>query len=153
MINTENLKEWVKLNNIENRSIERFWEYVNMYIQEIEDENSNTLKYINLKLMKVNLYKVSLSAIYNHSDVINVFLDISYCDKHIGIYEIVYTIRAEQIDEFLTFEDIHYIWRLTDVYNKSTEIAESALEEGLDENLIARVTGLSYEHIIELKKT
>lgn len=151
MINTNSLKEWIKVNKIVELSVERFWEYINMYTTEIEDQISNTLKYIDIKLIKVNLYKVSLSYIENHSDVVNVFLDISYCGKHIGRYEIVYTIKAIQIDEFLTFDDIGYIWRLTDIHSKVIEIAESALAMGLDDNAIVSITGLSFEQVNALK--
>lgn len=151
MINTETLKKWIKRNNIESRSIERFWEYINMYIEEIEDETSNTLKYMDFKLVKVNLYKVSLSIIYDRNEVINVFLDILYGEIHIGRYEIVYTISAEFTDEFLVFDDISYIMRLTDTYNKTTDMAKLALQEGLDINIVSRITRLSLEQVNELK--
>lgn len=50
MIDTASLNEWVIENDIESRAIEYYWKYIKEYINNVEDEYSNTLKYLNLDL-------------------------------------------------------------------------------------------------------
>lgn len=150
MINSDSLKEWIIKNNVVSRSIEYYWKYIDMYIEDVEDEYSNTLKYINLKLMSVKLRTASLTTNYEHQqDVISICLDILYINKYIGRYEIVYTLSAEYVDDFIELEDVHYIWRLADVYEKTSEIAKRALEEGAGLDFISKITGLSINQISE----
>lgn len=146
MINTVFLKEWIIEYNIEKIAVEYYWEYLKMYMKEVDDEYSNILKYIDLRFMKVNLYKVSLSTLLeNQSELINVYLDITYADKSMGTFEIVYTLSAEYLDEYLKFDDINYMWRLGAVYEKILEIGKIALEEGANEEFVSKITGLSID--------
>lgn len=153
MINTDNLKDWMIKNNIEKRSIEYFWKYIDMYMDEVDDDYSNILKYINLQLVSTKLFKASLSTIYEHpADTINVFLDILYMDEFIGVHEIIYTLSTDYIEEYLKFDDIHYLWRLAHVYRKIFEIGKIALEEGADVEFVSKTTGLSINQIKEYIK-
>lgn len=148
MINTTELNEWVRKKDIKNLSIKYFWEYVKMYILEVDDEYSNTLKKMYFNLISLELYKVSLSTVYDlQQDILEVSMDINYFGECIGRYRVVYSLYAEYLDDSLDFDDIHYIIRLTDVYKKTADIVKNALLEGIDNELILKITDLSYEQM------
>lgn len=151
-IDTNKIKEWVLNNNIEKRSIDNFWKYIDYYINEVDDNASNILKSIDLSLISVTLYKVSLSVIYHYTDTINVFLNINFKEDYIGRYEVIYTVKGDYSDDFLNLEDINYISKLSAIDDKNIEIAQEAIKEGLDFQLISRITGLNIERVSELKK-
>jgi len=148
MINTTELNEWVRKKDIKNLSIKYFWEYVKMYILEVDDEYSNTLKKMYFNLISLELYKVSLSTVYDlQQDILEVSMDINYFGECIGRYRVVYSLYAEYLDDSLDFDDIYYIIRLTDVYKKTADIVKNALLEGIDNELILKITDLSYEQM------
>jgi len=150
MIDTASLNEWVIENDIESRAIEYYWKYIKEYINNVEDEYSNTLKYLNLDLMSIKIYKVSFSTIIEFKkNIINVYLDIFYMDNNIGRYEVVFSLSSEHLDEFIDLEDVNYIWRLADVYEKTFEIAKIALEEGAKIDFVSKITGLSIKQITD----
>ncbi|MFV0342784.1 MAG: hypothetical protein ACK5JH_07795 [Anaerocolumna sp.] len=148
MINTAELNDWIINNDIKRLSIKYFWEYVKMYTIEVDDEYSNTLKRMFLKLISLELYKASISTVFDlQQDIIEISLDIVYFGNSIGRFRIVYSVFAEYLDESLDLDDINYILRLTDVYEKTAEIVNKAINEGIDENVISKITGLSYEQM------
>lgn len=148
MINTVELTEWIDANNMKDLTIKYFWEYVSMYMDDIDDEYSNTLKRMYLGLISLELYKVSYSKIYEiEQDIIEVQLDINYFEDTIGLFKVIYSPEAEYLDEKLDLNDIHYIIRLTDVYEKMATIIINALKEEIGVNIIAKITNLNEEQI------
>lgn len=151
-MNTNELKKWIKDNNIEERTINGFWEYIKNYCQEVEDDVTDILNYIDINLLKIELRKASLSIIYNYTDVVNVYLDIFFNDKCIGFYEMVFTLTGEVTDDFFKVEDFNYFKTLVAIEDRNIEIAQLALKEGADIDFIVKITGMNSHQICELKK-
>jgi hypothetical protein len=147
MINANTINNWITSYDIENKAIAYYWEYITSYMENIDDEYSNILKSIDLCFMKVKLYKVSLStSIEFQKDFMDVYLDITFSDRKVGTFQIIYTLLGEYTEEYLKFDDVNYLWRLGAVYENILEIGRKALKEGATEDFVTKITDLSIDY-------
>lgn len=147
-MNSDQLKQWYVDNNIEERTINGFWNYFNNYRNEELYDFEDNFGNIDDRLVELKVSKIQFTVIFECGDFIYAILDIYYNNKYIGSYKSVYTLDGEIDDDLLNLEDTNYIKRIVDRYNNSIKIAENLLREGLSAELVARVTGLK-QHIIE----
>ncbi|MCX7924106.1 MAG: hypothetical protein N3B21_19165 [Clostridia bacterium] len=151
-MDTVDLKEWIETNNIEQKTIQGFWKYVNNRKKELDDDTADVLNFIELNNIRLEIKKASLSVIYNYGDFVSLLIDIYFKEHYIGSYESIFTLSGEYADDFLKIDDIDYLWRLAFVEERNIEIARAALEEGLDLEKIAKITELSIEKVKELQE-
>ncbi len=149
-MNSEMLIQWYRKNNIEQRTINDFWKYFDRYRKEDTDFEFD-LGDMDTRLIELEVNKIQLTHILNYKDFIYVLLRIYYNDEYICSYKSVYTLDGEDEDDILKFEDNRFIKILVETTNKSIEIAEKALKEGIPTEVVERITGLKSSLIADIK--
>ncbi|MFD4706441.1 hypothetical protein ACFWM3_16445 [Gottfriedia sp. NPDC058432] len=149
-MNSEMLIQWYKKHNIEHRTINGFWTYLDNWRNEDSDFE---FKFgdMDKRLIKLEVKKIQFTHIFNNNDFIYVFLWIYYNDENIGSYKSVYTLDGEDEDDILNFDDNKFIKILVETTNNSIEIAEKALKEGISNEVVEKISGLKSSLIEDIK--
>ncbi|MFJ5718255.1 hypothetical protein [Neobacillus sp. NPDC093127] len=149
-MNSEMLKQWYKKHNIEQRSINGFWTYLDNWRKEDEDFDFDYGE-MDSRLIELDVHKIQFTHLFDYDDFIDVILRIYYNEEHIGSYKSVYTLDGEDEDDILKFEDNRFIKILVETTNNSIEIAEKALKEGIPNQVVEKITGLKSSLIADIK--
>lgn len=150
-INSDILKQWYVDYNIEKRTIDGFWKYFNNYrnkeIYDFEDDFGE----IDDRLIELNVSKIQFTVTFDNGDFVYAILNIYYNSEYIGLYKSIYTLNGEDADDLIRLEDTNYIKRLVERNNNSIEIAENSLREGIQPELVERITGLKSHIMHDIK--
>jgi hypothetical protein len=149
-MNSEMLIQWYKKHNIEQRSINGFWTYLDNWRKENEDFDFDNGD-MDSRLIELEVHKIQFTHIFDYDDFIYVILLIDYNGEHIGSYKSVYKLDGEDEDDFLKFEDKRFIKILVEKTNNLIEIAEKALKEGIPNEVVEKITGLKSSLIADIK--
>jgi hypothetical protein len=144
------LIQWYKKHNIEQRSINGFWTYLDNWQKEDEDFDFDYGE-MDSRLIELDVHKIQFTHIFDYDDFIYVILWIYYNEEYIGLYKSVYTLDGEGEDDILKFEDNRFIKILVETTNNSIEIAEKALKEGIPNEVVEKITGLKSSLIADIK--
>lgn len=150
-MNIAGFKEIIVKHKIEERTLEGFWRWINNSKKEDDDELGDILNSINNSWIQLEIHKISLAIIYNYSEFIEAELRIYFKDTYIGSYLCMFTLNGEDADDIMRFEDYTFIRSLIAVEERNEEIAISAINEKLDDEVIQKITGVSLKRINELK--
>ena len=69
-MNTEELKTWIKKNNVKERTLEGFWTCINNCIKDVEDDKGDILSSIDTSQINLEVKKISLAIIFDYSDFV-----------------------------------------------------------------------------------
>ncbi|ODG93445.1 hypothetical protein BED47_03930 [Gottfriedia luciferensis] len=149
-MNSEMLIQWYKKHNIEDRTINGFWTYLDNWRNEDSDFEFE-FGDLDKRLIELEVKKIQFTHIFNYNDFIYVLLWIYYNDENIGSYKSVYTLDGESEDDILNFDDNRFIKILVETTNNSIEIAEKALMEGISSEVVGKISGLKSSLIADIK--
>jgi predicted transcriptional regulator len=96
--------EWIEMNNIKQRSINGFWNYLDSYKKEEQEEYNQFIKGKNPSAFEIQIKQISLTISYEFDNAVNlVSSDVSIKDKEeeIGQYTAVYTTDGDDFDDYL----------------------------------------------------
>ncbi|MBW5446044.1 hypothetical protein GE107_08215 [Cohnella sp. CFH 77786] len=100
----QSLKNFVFVNNLEERSIKSFWNYFNNFRKEHEEEFKATFPDFNESDLKLSVDSVALRITnwpeegYNH---VVITVELHYKDMYAGRYSIVFSLTGEVEDDHL----------------------------------------------------
>lgn len=107
-VNTEEFQNWISLNNIIERTKRACWNYIENYRKEEPEEFSEIFSNVNMDSLEISISKVSLTVTYRFDEPItfvSAFADIEYEDEEIGVYESLYSLEGEDLDDYLKLKD------------------------------------------------
>lgn len=166
------LKKWVECKDIINKAIEGFWVCFNNYMNEDREEFQEFFGNFDKNKIKLWFKEVRLTVRnwddsddsywirnddeYNcNNEFIDALIIISYGkERSIGEYTMRFDKDGESFDDFFVME--WKDWAITIRKNIEKEVnvklAKAALIQGIDKELISKVTGLRQQDIIEVSK-
>ncbi|MEH7348252.1 hypothetical protein [Gottfriedia acidiceleris] len=111
-MDTNNLRKWSVENSVEQRTIKGFWENINSYKEEDEEEfqeNFGTdfdelqltvdLKGVSLHIDQWDNTKTYETISYGFDFIVSL-IPIVYKNKHLGNYKMLFTLKGEIFDDF-----------------------------------------------------
>lgn len=108
-MNTVEFQNWILLNNIVERTKKSFWNYVENYRNEEPEEFSEVFSDVNMDSLEITISKVSFTVNYSFDEPITfiaAFADIEYEDREIGVYESLYSLDGDDLDDdYLRLKD------------------------------------------------
>jgi hypothetical protein len=149
-MNSDMLIQWYKEHNIEHRTTNGFWTYLDNWRKEDTDFDFDYGE-MDSRLIELEVHKIQFTHIFDYDDFIYVFLKIYYNDDYIGTYKSVYTLDGDDEDDILKFEENRFIKILVETTNNSIKIAEKALKEGIPNEVVSKITGLRSSLIADIK--
>jgi hypothetical protein len=149
-MNSEMLIQWYKKHNIEQRTINGFWTYLDNWRKEDEDFDFEYGE-MDSRLIELVVDKIQFTHVFNYDDFIYVLLRIYYNEDYIGKYKFVYSLDGEAEDDILNFEDKRFIKIIVETTKTTIEIAEKALKEGFPNEVVEKITGLKSSLIEDIK--
>lgn len=104
-MNTCELREWTKKNNIEKRTIEGFWIYFNNFLNEETELFYTQFGKVDKNLIEVKITKVALTIVNwpddSANDCIITYADINHKGQNVAEYKLVFNLLGEIIDDYL----------------------------------------------------
>lgn len=103
-MNTEKFQKWIAKNNINERTKQGFWNYMENYKKEEPEEFVELFGDMDMNLVKINISKISLTINYRFDEIIkyvSAFIDIKYEEEELGMYESVYSLDGDDLDDYL----------------------------------------------------
>jgi hypothetical protein len=152
-MNANMLKQWLKDNDTEQRTINNFWERFEAWRNEDDYDFDFEYGEMDTRLIELEIQKIQFTYIIGYDDFIYVILDIDYNGESIGRFQSVYTLDGEYEDDSLKFDNSDYIRLLVETTNKSIEIAKNALKEGIPQEVVAIITGLGSSLVGDIQKS
>lgn len=104
-MNTNEFQKWIFINNIIDRTKKGFWDYMENYKKEEPDEFSEVFSNVDMNFVKINISKISLTINYTFDEpveFVSAFIDIEYEDKELGVYESLFTLDGDDLDDYLS---------------------------------------------------
>lgn len=105
-MNTDELLNWVSINNIVERVTKAFWSYIGNYKVEEPDEYKISFGDIDLKHLEISISKISLTVSYRFDDpvhFVSVFIEGKYEEEEICVYESLFSLDGDELDDYLRF--------------------------------------------------
>ena len=104
-MNTVELREWAISNNVEKRTIDGFWNYYNIFVNEEPESFYSIYGKLNKEMIEVKVSKIALTIVNWPDDYVNdcviSFASIIYEDINIAEYKLVFNLLGEIIDDYL----------------------------------------------------
>lgn len=104
-MNTHELRKWVTTNNIEEKTINCFWNYFNNFANEEPELFYTQFGKVNKKLIHIKITKIGLTIVNWPNDYLNdcviSYAEIKYKDIDIAEYKLVFNLSGEIIDDYL----------------------------------------------------
>ncbi len=107
-MNTEEFQNWISLNNIIERTKRAFWNYIENYRSEEPEEFSKVFNNVNMDSLEISISKVCFAINYRFDEPItfvSAFVDIEHEDEEIGVYESLYSLDGDDLDDYLRIKD------------------------------------------------
>lgn len=106
-MNSKELRDWVKKNNIILQTTDSFYECFKLYQEDSPDEFEEYFKDFNQNKLEIFFHSIDLR-ITNLSTIIDekviATLRIRYNDKHVGQYKLVFNLDAKIIDDVFVID-------------------------------------------------
>jgi len=154
-MDSNSLKEWGEKNNVINRTIEGFWEYISNWEKEHPDEFHDLfMGKLDRRLIKLEIKSIQLTHIFNYSDFVYCNISIYLLEDYISIgnYKMVFTLDGEIEDDILDLKDYSFIRNEISLIKNSIKIAQNALKHGAEPEFVSAITGLNMEYVANLIK-
>ncbi len=103
-MNTEQLKKWIVKNNVVERSKQSFYNFMKNYKIDEAEEYFKTFENLEIGSLETNTSKISLIINYEFGEpieFISVELEITFKEKYLAIYQSLYTLNGEEMDDYL----------------------------------------------------
>lgn len=103
-MNSHELREWMDTHGIINRTISGFWNY--LYSFKNEEPLQFEINYPSMEIDRLEPHLSSVSFTMNYQyeeriELVTCALVVKYNDKKVGMYESLYSLAGDDLDDFL----------------------------------------------------
>lgn len=155
-MDTSQLLEWEKQHNAANRTLEGFWSWFNIWRKECKDNYHELfLGKLDDDFIATQVTSINLKHRFNYDPVdaiVICHIAIFYLGVDIGYYQLSFLLNGVTEDDSVQFHEKSWMQAVLYKPKYSLRIAKKALKEGLDPELISKITELEIEYIQILKQ-
>lgn len=147
------LQQWGTEHNIVNRTKEGFWGcFKNWKNEDPDDYDDLFLGKIEEEFINIEPTTLSLVHDFHYIGLVYCKVNIYFMEQSIGNYEMCFDLKGEIFDDFLNFDDKYLIHMLMEERRAIIKVIENCLIEGIQKELISKITGVDLEFIEILNK-
>lgn len=151
---TEVLLKWEQEHSAIKRTTNGFWNAFRNWKKENKDEYHDLfIGKLDEDLINIDVVSISLKQYYDRDGVaIFCSLRLHYLKKMIGTYDMEFLLDGTIADDYLSFEDRTNLHRILAAEKYGLRVARKAIAEGIEEDVIKKITGIEKDIITILKR-